>query len=48
MWHNIRGWSEGLVVTILLGMNLSADVLKMHSNEAILYLFYGRLIITVN
>ena len=23
-WHVIQGWSEGLIVTILLGMDLSA------------------------
>ena len=34
-------WSEGLMMTILLGMDLSTDVSKMHSYETIPYFFYG-------
>ena len=28
IWHVIQGWPEGLIVTILLGMDLSAACIK--------------------
>ena len=32
IWHVIQGWSEGLIVTILLGMDLSAAFIMASFN----------------
>ena len=44
IWHVIQGWSEGLIVTILLGMDLSAaciiasDILVLQARSIISFI----------
>ena len=43
IWHVIQGWSEGLIVTILLGMDLSAACIMA---SAMSLIFWSMLLVS--